>query len=66
MAGFTYEYLKSGGDLFRAGCFASCTSSIMLEHSGPDFPLTESEVRRRQDTLTAKSDYRVKVAVNQN
>ena len=66
MAGFSYEYLKTGGDLFRAGCFASCTSSIMLENTGPDFPLTEAEVRRRQETLMAMSDFRVKVAVNQN
>ena len=66
MAGFTFEYLKSGGDLFRAGCFASCTSSIMLENTGPDFPLTEAEVRRRQETLMAMNDFRVKVAVNQN
>jgi sugar/nucleoside kinase (ribokinase family) len=66
MAGFTFEYLKSGGDLFRSGCFASCTSSIMLENSGPDFPLTEAEVRRRQETLMAMNNFRVKVAVNQN
>ncbi len=64
MAGFTYEYLKTGGDLKSAGCFASATSSIMLEHVGPDFPLTETEVRRRQATLLAKVDYKVDVKVN--
>lgn len=64
MAGFTFEYLKTGGDLKSAGCFASATSSIMLEHIGPDFPLTEAEVRRRQATLLAKADYKVDVRVN--
>jgi len=64
MAGFTFEYLKTGGDLKSAGCFASATASIMLEHVGPDFPLTEAEVRRRQKTLLAKRDYKVDVKVN--
>ncbi|MEW6050432.1 MAG: PfkB family carbohydrate kinase [Candidatus Zixiibacteriota bacterium] len=64
MAGFTFEYLKTGGDLRKAGCFASCTSSIMIEYVGPDFVMTESLVRARQQTLLAMSDYRVKVAVN--
>jgi sugar/nucleoside kinase (ribokinase family) len=53
MAGFTFEYLKTG-DLRRAGCFASCVSSIMIEQVGPDFILTEDEVRRRQKTLLDK------------
>jgi sugar/nucleoside kinase (ribokinase family) len=64
MAGFTYEYLKTGGDLKSAGCFASATSSIMLEHVGPDFPLSEEEVRRRQNVLLSKSNYKVDVKVN--
>ncbi len=64
MAGFTFEYLKTGGDLKCAGCFASATSSIMLEHVGPDFPLTEAEVRRRQAALMSKEDYKVDVKVN--
>ena len=49
MAGFTYEYLKTG-DLRKSGCFASSVSSIMIEQVGPDFVLIE-EVRRRQKTL---------------
>jgi len=64
MAGFTYEYLKTDGDLRRAGCFASCTSSIMIENSGPDFEMTEAMIRRRQEKLLAMSDFKVKVAVN--
>jgi len=50
MAGFTYEYLKTG-DLRKSGCFASSVSSIMIEQVGPDFVLIEDEVRRRQKTL---------------
>lgn len=64
MAGFTFEYLKTGGDLRKAGCFASCTSSIMIENVGPDFVMSESLVRARQEKLLAMSNYRVRVAVN--
>lgn len=60
MAGFTFEYLKTG-DLRRAGCFASCVSSIMIEQVGPDFILSESEVRRRQATLLAQTGFKVKL-----
>ncbi len=58
MAGFTFEYLKTG-DLRKAGCFASCVSSIMIEQVGPDFLLTESEVRRRQATLLAQTEFKI-------
>lgn len=64
MAGFTFEYLKTGGDLRRAGCFASCTSSIMIENTGPDFPMTEASIRKRQEQLLATEGFRVQVAVN--
>ncbi|MEW6412065.1 MAG: PfkB family carbohydrate kinase [Candidatus Zixiibacteriota bacterium] len=64
MAGFVFEYLKTGGDLRKAGCYASCTSSIMIENVGPDFEMTEAMIRERQEQLLAKSDYKVKVAVN--
>jgi sugar/nucleoside kinase (ribokinase family) len=64
MAGFTFEYLKTGGDLRRAGCFASATSSIMIEHVGPHFPLDEQTVRTRQKKLLAMTDFRLSVAVN--
>ena len=56
MAGFTYEYLKTK-DLWTAGCFASSVSSIMIEQVGPDFIMTENEIRRRQESLFKKSDY---------
>lgn len=66
MAGFTFEYLKTSGDLRKAGCFASCVSSIMIEHVGPDFPLTESAVRTRQEKLLSMQDFRVDVGVNKS
>jgi sugar/nucleoside kinase (ribokinase family) len=65
MAGFTFEYLKTGGDLRQAGCFASATSSIMIEHVGPDFPLNEQMVRARQETLLAMTDFKLAVTINQ-
>jgi len=65
MAGFTFEYLKSGGDLRRAGCYGSCTSSVMIENSGPDFSMTEDMIRERQETLLAIDGFRVDVGVNQ-
>ena len=66
MAGFTYEYFKTGGDLRGAGCFASAVSSIMIEHVGPDFPLEEQTVRERQEKLLSMRDFRLAVAVNQH
>jgi sugar/nucleoside kinase (ribokinase family) len=63
MAGFTFEYLRTQ-DLRQSGCFASCVSSIMIEQVGPDFELTEAEVRRRQQTLLAMTDFKPAVAVN--
>ncbi|MDH4158098.1 MAG: PfkB family carbohydrate kinase [candidate division Zixibacteria bacterium] len=65
MAGFTFEYLKTGGDLRRAGCYASCTSSVMIENTGPDFSMSDAMIRERQEKLLAISDYRVRVGVNQ-
>jgi sugar/nucleoside kinase (ribokinase family) len=64
MAGFTFEYLNTGGDLRRAGCYASCTSSIMIENVGPDFAMTEAMIRTRQERLLKMDSYKVNVAVN--
>ncbi len=64
MAGFTFEYLKTGGDLRRAGCYASCTSSVMIENSGPDFSMTEGMIRSRQAELLAIDGFEVNVGVN--
>lgn len=63
MAGFTFDYLISG-DLRKAGCYASCTSSIMIEHVGPEFAMTEKVIRERQETLLARVDFKPAVAVN--
>lgn len=64
MAGFTFEYLKTGGDLRRAGCFASAMSSIMIEHVGPDFPMNEQMIRERQEKLLAMTDFKLAVTAN--
>jgi len=63
MGGFTYEYLETA-DLRRSGCFASAVSSIMIEQVGPDFKMTLDEVRRRQDVLLKRDDFKVAVAVS--
>ncbi len=64
MAGFTFEYLKTNGDLYRSGCYASCTSSVMIENTGPDFPMSEAMIRERQEKLLPMTDYKVVVACN--
>ncbi len=64
MAGFTFEYLKTGGDLRQAGCYASCTSSIMIENVGPDFTMTEQLIRERQEKLLKMSGFRLSVGIN--
>ncbi|PWB70838.1 ribokinase [candidate division GN15 bacterium] len=64
MAGFTFEYLKTGGDLKKAGCFASATSSIMIENVGPGFVMTEAMIRERQQKLLRMPDFKPAVAVN--
>lgn len=51
MAGFLYAYLDDPADLFRAGCYGSASSSIWIEHTGPDAPITREEVERRAATL---------------
>ena len=64
MAGFTFEYLNTGGDLRKSGCYASCTSSIMIENVGPDFTMSESMIRERQAKLLAMENFKVDVEVN--
>lgn len=46
-AGFIYKYLRDPDDLFSAGCFGSAVASIMVENTGPDFPLTFEEAEKR-------------------
>lgn len=63
MAGFTFEYLRTG-DLRKSGCYASCTSSIMIENVGPDFEMTEAMIRVRQAKLLAMESFKVDVGVS--
>ncbi len=50
-AGFMTKYLETPDDLTAVGCFASSVASVMVENSGPDFPLTRAEADRRMQTL---------------
>ena len=54
---FMYKYLQEGSDLQEVGCFASSVGSIMVENTGPDFPLELAEVERRAAVLLDKSRY---------
>jgi sugar/nucleoside kinase (ribokinase family) len=49
--GFMVKYLETPGDLTAVGCFASSVASVMVENSGPDFPLTRAEADRRMKIL---------------
>ena len=48
---FIYRYLHNRGDLLDAAYFASSAASIMVENSGPDFPMNVLEVERRMQHL---------------
>ena len=54
-AGFMTKYMETPDDLTAVGCFASAVASVMVENSGPDFPLTRAEADRRQAFLLAQS-----------
>ncbi|HSG98699.1 MAG TPA: PfkB family carbohydrate kinase, partial [candidate division Zixibacteria bacterium] len=62
MAGFTFEYLRTG-DIVKSACFAGATSSSMIENVGPDFEMTEQMVRARAAKLYAQieSGYRLEL-----
>ena len=53
MAGFTFEYLRTGDPILSA-CFAGATSSIMIENVGPDFEMNEALIRARASRLLDK------------
>jgi len=53
-AGFITKYMESPDDLTAVGCFASAVASVMVENSGPDFPLTRAEADRRQAVLLSQ------------
>jgi sugar/nucleoside kinase (ribokinase family) len=50
-AGFMVKYGEAPRDLRAVGCFASAVASVMVEHTGPDFPLTRAEAERRAAQL---------------
>jgi sugar/nucleoside kinase (ribokinase family) len=50
-AGFMVKYLETPNDLRAVGCFGSSVSSVMVENSGPDFPLSRQEADWRQAFL---------------
>ena len=50
--GFMFQYGRTPHDLYRVGCFASAVASVMVENTGPDFPLTLEEAERRADKLS--------------
>jgi len=50
LGGFMYGYMHEW-DLLECGCMGSAVSSVMIEHTGPDFPLTLDEATRRKQTL---------------
>jgi sugar/nucleoside kinase (ribokinase family) len=50
-AGFISQYLRTPEDLTRVGCFASSVASVMVENSGPVFPLSLEEANRRTEFL---------------
>ncbi len=53
-AGFITMYMQTPHDLTAVGCFASAVASVMVENSGPDFPLTRAEADRRQAILLSQ------------
>jgi len=52
---FLFEYNKTR-DIASSGLFASAAASIMVENSGPDFPMNEKEVRRRLTVIRSQGD----------
>ncbi len=49
--GFMVRYAEESHSLREVGYFASCVASVMVEHTGPDFPLSYEEAERRTEVL---------------
>jgi len=49
--GFMARYSEHNCSLREVGYFASCVASVMVENTGPDFPLTRKEAERRTKAL---------------
>lgn len=56
MAGFIDSYLRDPNDLFSAGCSGSATSSIWIEHTGPDAAVVRDEVNRRRSIVIDQAE----------
>jgi sugar/nucleoside kinase (ribokinase family) len=50
LGGFIYGQLR-GWDLYESGCMGSAVASVMIEQTGPGFPLTVEEAERRCEKL---------------
>jgi len=50
---FLAEYSRTG-DLGSSCVYASAAASIMVESVGPDFPVSDEEVRRRANLISAE------------
>jgi sugar/nucleoside kinase (ribokinase family) len=50
LGGFMYGYVNRE-DLHECGCMGSAVASVMIEHTGPDFPLDLAEASARRDRL---------------
>jgi len=57
-AGFMYGTL-AGLSPQECGVWGTAVSSVMIEHVGPDFPLTEKLAQERRGTLTAVAEVAV-------
>jgi sugar/nucleoside kinase (ribokinase family) len=51
-AGFMHALLR-GDAPQECGVWGTAVASVMIEHVGPDFPLTEEEASRRAETITS-------------
>jgi sugar/nucleoside kinase (ribokinase family) len=51
-AGFMHGLLRGAGPA-ECGAWGTAVASVMIEHVGPDFPLTGEEASRRKETITA-------------
>lgn len=54
-AGFMHGLLR-GAEPQACGVWGTAVASIMIEHVGPDFPLTGEEASRRAETITAAAE----------
>jgi len=54
LGGFMYGYMN-GWDFEDCGCMGSAVSSVMIENTGPDFPLNRDEALKRKQSLLKRN-----------